>query len=141
MAAAWDAEVVCARRLGVIAERVDDAGIRARLLLLSAFSRAHASRILARLASLGRGPLPVPDEDIDEDEDVGLALMELSLQARHAARRYESMAHLARNQADLSSAWVCELNHSEEQDMAIELARLQQEGAGTLSRPSAPPLE
>jgi hypothetical protein len=97
LAAAWEAEVVSARRMTALAERIGDARVRARLMVLAAFCRAHASRLLARLAALGRGPLPVPPEDIELDPDTIL---------------------------ELSSAWVCELNRTEEQDRARELLAL-----------------
>ncbi len=37
------------------------------------------------------------------------------------------MAELARREADLSSAWVCELNRSEEEDRSVELLKLAQQ--------------
>ncbi len=126
LAAAWEAEVVSARRLTAFAERAADPSVRARLLVLAAFCRAHASRILARLAALGRGPLPVPTEDVGEDEPLAEALRKEANLARAAAARYEEMADLARSQSDLSSAWVCELNRSEEEDLFVELSRLVQ---------------
>ena len=74
LAAAWEAEVVSARTLTELAERVSDPRVGARLRVLAAFCRAHASRLLARLAALGRGPLPVPPEYLIEVDDVGQAL-------------------------------------------------------------------
>jgi hypothetical protein len=124
LAAAWEAEVVSARTLSALADRSHDARVRARLLVLSAFCRAHASRLLARLASLGRGPLPVPPPDLELDPEITLALKREALVARAAAQRYEAMAVLARTHSDLSTAWICELNRSEEDDRAFELLRL-----------------
>jgi hypothetical protein len=125
LAAAWESEVVCAKRLSALADRLADPSLRARLLVLAAFCRAHASRILARLAALGRGPLPVPSEEEPTFErGVEEALRHEAQLARASALRYESMAELARRQSDLSSAWVCELNRSEEHDLAIELTRI-----------------
>src|SRR5687768_4515012 len=92
MAAAWEAEVVSARRLSELSERVSDPTAKARLLVLAAFCRAHASRILARLASLGRGPLPVPTDEVDEPGELDAALRREAHNARAAAARYESMA-------------------------------------------------
>ena len=46
------------------------------------------------------------------------------MSAKTSAIRYDSIATLARTQSDLSSAWVCELNRSEEEDRASELLRL-----------------
>lgn len=134
LAAAWESEIVSARRMSALAERVGDARARARLMVLAAFCRAHASRLLARLAALGRGPLPVPPEDIELDPDLVQELRREGAFARASAARYESTAELARQHADLSSAWVCELNRTEEQDRARELFALAE---GTLA-PVAP---
>ncbi|MCP3060080.1 hypothetical protein LXT21_14950 [Myxococcus sp. K38C18041901] len=139
LAAAWEAEVVSARRMTMLAERIMDARMRARLMVLAAFCRAHASRLLARLAALGRGPLPVPPEEIILDPDTQLELRREGAFARASAARYEATAELARQQADLSSAWVCELNRTEEQDRSRELL-IMAEGAlagATLSSPAA----
>jgi hypothetical protein len=124
LAAAWEAEVVAARAMTLLSDRSHDPRVRARLLVLAAFSRAHASRLLARLASLGRGPLPVPPSELDLSEDFQGALQFEAQNARTAAQRYASMATLARTESDLSTAWVCELNRAEEDDRATELARL-----------------
>jgi len=124
LAAAWESEVVSARRMTMLAERLGDSRGRARLMVLAAFCRAHASRLLARLAALGRGPLPVPPEEISLDDDTVLELRREGAFARASAARYESTAELARQHADLSSAWVCELNRTEEQDRARELFAL-----------------
>ena len=124
LAAAWEAEVVSARRMTALAERVADPRARARLMVLAAFCRAHASRLLARLAALGRGPLPVPPEDVDVGPDLALELRREGAFARTSAARYESTAEMARQHADLSSAWVCELNRTEEQDRSRELLSL-----------------
>lgn len=124
LAAAWEAEVVSARRMTALAERVGDPRARARLMVLAAFCRAHASRLLARLAALGRGPLPVPPEDIEVGADLAHELRREGAFARTAAARYEGTAEMARQHADLSSAWVCELNRTEEQDRSRELLSL-----------------
>lgn len=124
LAAAWESEVVSARRMTMLAERLGDSRGRARLMVLAAFCRAHASRLLARLAALGRGPLPVPPEEITLDDDTVMELRREGAFARASAARYESTAELARQHADLSSAWVCELNRTEEQDRSRELFAL-----------------
>jgi hypothetical protein len=138
MAAAWEAEIVSGRRLTAFAERTVDPSTKARLLVLAAFCRAHASRILARLAALGRGPLPVPSEsDLEEglqEENVVAGLRRVVVLAKVAATRYEAMADLARTQADLSTAWVCELNRGEEEDLVYELNRLLEGRVGALPR-------
>jgi hypothetical protein len=136
LAAAWESEVVSARRMTMLAERLGDSRGRARLMVLAAFCRAHASRLLARLAALGRGPLPVPPEEILLEEDTVLELRREGAFARASAARYESTAELARQHADLSSAWVCELNRTEEQDRARELFALA-EGAAQAAEASA----
>lgn len=138
MAAAWEAEVISARRLTAFAERVEEPGARARLLVLAAFCRAHASRVLARLAALGRGPLPVPPEDVTSDQETVIEGIHREIAAARAgSHRYRSMAEVARSQSDLSTAWVCELNRAESDDLAIELSRLL-EGRLTRGPPEAP---
>lgn len=137
LAAAWEAEIVSARTLVALAEQAHDPRIAARLKVLAAFCRAHASRLLARLAAMGRGPMPVPPEEVEHDGDLATALRAEAISARASAHRYDGMAVLARRQADLSSAWVCELNRSEEEDRAAELLRL---SLGQLE-PTAAPLE
>jgi hypothetical protein len=133
LAAAWESEVVSARRMTMLAERLNDSRGRARLMVLAAFCRAHASRLLARLAALGRGPLPVPPEEILLDADTVLELRREGAFARASAARYEATAELARQHADLSSAWVCELNRTEEQDRARELFALAEGAAAALA--------
>jgi hypothetical protein len=124
LAAAWEAEIISARTLTAISEKCQDVRLKARLLVLAAFCRAHASRLLARLSAMGRGPLPVPPEGIEADGDIRRALVEEAMAARSSAARYEEMAETARLQADYSSAWVCELNRAEEEDRASELMKL-----------------
>ncbi|MFL5352531.1 hypothetical protein [Archangium sp.] len=146
LAAAWESEVVSARRMTMLAERLGDSRGRARLMVLAAFCRAHASRLLARLAALGRGPLPVPPEEISLDDDTVLELRREGAFARASAARYESTAELARQHADLSSAWVCELNRTEEQDRSRELFALAEGAAqaaaeGTTASMAAAPAD
>lgn len=124
LAAAWESEVVSARTLTALAELSNEPQVKARLMVLAAFCRAHASRLLARLSSLGRGPLPVPPSEEPLTADFTTELLKEANAARFSATRYEGMADLARREADLSSAWVCELNRSEEEDRAEELMRL-----------------
>lgn len=135
LAAAWESEVVSARRMTALAERVEDPRSRARLMVLAAFCRAHASRLLARLAALGRGPLPVPALDCEPSADLVAELRREASFARTAAGRYEAVAEMARTHADLSSAWVCELNRTEELDRSRELFALVQ---GPLAHPQPP---
>jgi hypothetical protein len=123
LAAAWEAEVVSAKTLSALAERAPDMKSRARLTVLAAFCRAHASRLLTRLADMGRVPLPVPD-DVTIEGDLRHGLVHGSFAARSAATRYAAMADIARSRSDYSSAWVCELNRAEEEDCAEELMRM-----------------
>src|SRR5690606_42095323 len=58
--------------------------------------------------------------------------------ARLSAQRYEGLAQLARQHADLSSAWVCELNRTEELDRAGELAHLARGMASRRQDPEVP---
>src|SRR4051812_45696419 len=88
LAAAWEAELVSAKTLSAIAERSDDVRLKARLLVLSAFCRAHASRLLARLSAMGRGPLPVPPEEVEVETDLRRALVDEASSARSSAGRY-----------------------------------------------------
>jgi len=122
LAAAWEAEMLCILSLEKLAERAPDARVRSRLTAFAAGCQAHASRLLARIAASGGGPLPVPPDDVEMPESFSEALQEQSDRARVAADRYAQMANLARKVMDPSAAWVCELNRAEELDRASELA-------------------
>src|SRR5690606_32112709 len=139
LAAAWEAEVVSARLLDALAECHVEPRARAKLRVLAAFCRAHASRLLARLSALGRGPLPVPRE-VEEvaAADLERLLVREAQFARLSAQRYEGLAQLARQHADLSSAWVCELNRTEELDRAGELTHLARGMATRRQEPGIP---
>jgi hypothetical protein len=124
MAAAWEAEVVSSRVLAALADRISNPKQQARISVLAAFCRAHASRVLARLSAIGRSPLPVPPEQVSLDDDLGIALRREATSAHSAASHYEFLAQLAREKLDLSSAWVCELNRTEEEDRSLELLEI-----------------
>jgi hypothetical protein len=124
LAAAWEAELVSSRKLALAAERLTLSQPRARLVILAAFCRAHASRLMGRLSARGRTPLPVPPEDVEVLGDLPTALKRESTVARLAAKKYEQMAQLARRDSDFSTAWVCELNRCEEEERSVELAQL-----------------
>lgn len=109
----WEAELLVARSLSAIAEG-EQQPRKARLLVLAAFARAHASRLLGRVSAMGRGPLPVEDGSTLDFASVVPVL-------RHMAERYAQLAEDSRNFADLSSAWVCELNRAECEDAIREL--------------------
>lgn len=117
----WHASVQRARLLTLAAEQRADPRTRARLMVLAAFDRAHASRLLARLAGLGRGPLTVP-----ESPGTAPSLAELAASLRRSASVYERLAEECRTHADLSSVWVCELNRTECKNSARELDALAQ---------------
>jgi hypothetical protein len=127
LAAAWEAEVTAAQRMAALADRVLTQSVRSRLLVQSAFCRAHACRLLARLSTHGRGPLPVPA--VQDEAPLGPveALDGEARLARDAAARYRAAADLARKQGDLSSAWVCELNGTEEADRGAQLQLMARE--------------
>lgn len=128
LAAAWESEIVTSRQMDALAEAHPDPRARAKLRVLAAFARAHASRLLNRLAAMGRGPLPVPREvDPVDPEKMNALLLSEAHFARTSAKRYEGLAQLARKHDDLSSAWVCELNRTEELDRANELTHLTKE--------------
>lgn len=124
LAASWESEMLCILALEKLAERAPNTRTRSRLLALAAGCQAHASRLLARMAALGGGPLPVPPDDLDLPESFADAIREEAARARHAAEHYALMANLARKAMDPSAAWVCELNRAEELDRANELADL-----------------
>lgn len=127
LAAAWEAEVTAAQRMAALAERVLAPSVRSRLLVQSAFCRAHACRLLARLSTHGRGPLPVPAaQDEPPPGPVEAMVVEARL-AKDSSGRYRAAAGLARKQGDLSSAWVCELNGTEEADRATQLLAMARE--------------
>lgn len=122
LAVMWEAEVVSARRMTALAERLPDPRERARVMVLAAFCRAHASRLHARLAKRA-GPVPVVDES-HVSTTIHVALRDEADFARRMADRYEMLVELARQHSDLSTAWVAELNRTEEEDRARELMTL-----------------
>jgi hypothetical protein len=124
LAAAWEAETLSVLTLENLAERASDAATRSRLSALAAGCQAHASRLLARMAAIGGGPLPVPPDDLQLQERLSDAMREESERSRACAERYSQIATLARKAMDPSAAWVCELNRAEELDRAGELADL-----------------
>ena len=68
----------------------------------------------------------MPALDTELSADLLVALRREASFARTSAARYEQVAEMARTHADLSSAWVCELNRTEELDRARELFALVQ---------------
>lgn len=132
--AARDAELGQDARLVALALRAADGGqqrIAARLGVLAAFCRAHASRVKARLdGSEYRGALlPVP-ECGEPGADAPRALRAEAAVADALAVRYEAAAERARELGDLSTAWVCDLNKTECRDTARELKTYSSEWAG-----------
>jgi hypothetical protein len=124
LAAAWEAEMLSVLALETLSERSLDVRTRARLAALASGCQAHASRLLARLAAIGGGPLPVPPDDLALPERLSEALREEAERSRASGERYSQIANLARKAMDPSAAWVCELNRAEELDRAAELADL-----------------
>jgi hypothetical protein len=124
LAAAWEAEMLSTLVLEALAERMPEVRMRSRLMALTAGCQAHASRLLARMAAVGGGPLPVPPADVTLPESLAQAVREEALRTRASAERYAQIANLARRSMDPSAAWVCELNRAEELDRAAELAEL-----------------
>jgi hypothetical protein len=124
LAAAWEAEMLSLLTMELLAERAPDGTTRTRLGALAACCQAHASRLLARIAAIGGGPLPVPPDEVQLPRDYGQAMRQEAERSRCAAERYSMMANLARKAMDPSAAWVCELNRAEELDRAFELSEL-----------------
>ena len=138
LAAAWEAEMRSVLTLEKLAERAPDVRTRSRLGALAAGCQAHASRLLARMAAIGGGPLPVPPDDIALAEGFAEAVRAEAERTRDSAERYGAMANLARKAMDPSAAWVCELNRTEELDRAFELAELaQRHGSADFLAPPA----
>ncbi len=124
LAAAWEAEMLSVLTLETLSERSLDVRTRARLAALASGCQTHASRLLARLAAIGGGPLPVPPDDLVLPERLSEALNEEAARCRASGERYSQIANLARKAMDPSAAWVCELNRAEELDRSVELADL-----------------
>lgn len=125
LAVLWEASVYAGRCHIALAEVVGDARCRARLMVLAAFSRAHASRLLAHLAGMGRGPLPVPREETPAiGTDIVGALRAAAADAATLERRFARCFEAATTANDLSAAWLCRLNETEERDAARELAAM-----------------
>ena len=91
------------------------------------------AELVARGAAFARVALEVADGEADPDR-IEVVLpgadpppgLRRRLTVNGVARRQASMAETARAQSDLSSAWVCELNRSEQDDLARELVKLLQ---------------
>lgn len=114
-----------ARRMTALAERMSDPRIRARLMVLAAFCRAHSSRCLNRLDEAKVGLRCLSEATAWEAQALPTLLQEAQSAAAFAVR-LEKMAALAREAGDFATAWVCELNRAEEVDRARELTGLAQ---------------
>lgn len=111
-------------RLNMLAEKAPNGK---RLLVLAAFGRAHASRLLARIAAMGfgRGPeLVASPEDLEVDKNLKKAFKQEALSMKEEAARYAKLANIARKQSDISSAWVCELNSNELLEQSAEMLQM-----------------
>lgn len=115
LAGLWGASVEVARQLSAMAAAAPEQRQRARLSSLAAFHRGHSSRLLARCAAMGRGPLPVPD--VQEAMPASSVLATLGALAERYARAQEQCTACG----DTSSAWVCGLNHAECLDAVLEV--------------------
>lgn len=107
-----------------LAERMTDKQMRARLMVLAAFCRAHASRLLGRLAEM-EVPVKVllaPTRPLCDD--LAEALRREGRVANTMVMRYTEWAEQARRHNDLLTAWVYELNRTEELDRGRELLQL-----------------
>lgn len=104
-----------ARRMTALAERMSDPRIRARLMVLAAFCRAHSSRCLNRLGETKVGVRCLAVASTCETQTLPTMRQEAQ-SARALAARFEGMAALAREAGDMSTAWVCALNQTEEED-------------------------
>lgn len=113
----WGACIIDARTLAAWAVRCPHDNIRARVLNVAGVRRAHASRLLARLAALGRGPLPVPMEAPTSLPSLSAS----AAMARTLATICERADKMAVEHEDLSTAWVFRLMRTECIDGALEL--------------------
>ena len=87
-------------------------------------AKAHTTRLISRIAALGGGPLPVPPEEVEVTVPLDEALAAEIENARYSAERYALIALAARKVFDPSTAWICELNRSEELERANEFSQL-----------------
>lgn len=140
LAASWEGEMLCILALETLSERAPTPRTRSRLLAFAAGCQAHASRLLARMAARGGGPLPVPPDELALSESFSAAVGEEAERARHAAERYAAMAGLARKLMDPSAAWICELNRAEELDRAHELVELASQSLRSVGAEQVAPL-
>ena len=117
--ALWEAEITQARMLSSWADTTRSQTARARVLVLASLHRLHASRLLARMAALGRAPIPVP-----HDPPALFSLSDCASMPRAMAERCENLKEAAAPCADLSTGWVADLNRTENFDSYRELAML-----------------
>lgn len=122
LAALYEGALSAAARIRLLTERHSDARTRVRLSVQHAFCRAQANRLKVRLDALGA----IYTSQLTAADTIASVTLLRALHWELAftevmAERSRAAAELARQQADLSSAWVCELNRTEEQDRAREL--------------------
>lgn len=130
MASACSSAGVSDLKLRSLAQRVGDRRVSARLNVLASFCRSHKQRLLVRMQAQRKLTLVPADGVVPESSapklsgDVVAELRSEAEVAKTHALYYEETANLARQHADLSIAWVCDLNRTEEQDRARELLSL-----------------
>ena len=128
LAGMWTESRGAALRLDALAGMEDEGSRRrAYVAVQAAFCRAHAARIGARLQQLKATLIPCAAEVSPIGGDRYAALRHEARLAREFASRFEDLAEMAREHADLSTAWACELNRTEEMDRARILAELAHE--------------
>lgn len=130
LAGMWAESRGAALRLDALAGREEDGSRRrAYVAVQAAFCRAHAARIGARLQQLKATLMPCAAEAPPVGGDRYAALRREARLAREFASRFEDLAEMAREHADLSTAWACDLSRTEELDRALILVELAQEVA------------
>lgn len=138
LATSLELEMVSEKRMTSMATKMEMGPVRSRLMVLAAFSRAHASRLRARLVTMRPLLLPVVlDEEVPDTDLVYQLELEAGL-ALKSAKRYGELTELSRTNGDLSTSWVCQLNGTEEKDRVRELLKLAKtvkEGGGKRDGP------
>ena len=124
VAAAWKAEMVEMLTLQALAQKAREPRLSARISSWASVAKAHTTRLISRIAALGGGPLPVPPEEVEVTVPLDEALAAEIENARYSAERYALIALAARKVFDPSTAWICELNRSEELERANEFSQL-----------------
>ena len=127
LAGMWAESRGAALRLDALAAmEAEGSRRRAEVAIQAAFCRAHAARIHARLQQVKAMLMPCAAEVAPVSGDRCAALRREARLAKDFASQFEDLAELAREHADLSTAWVCDLNRTEEIDRSRILLELAQ---------------